>query len=345
MMNVARPTVRQVAELAGVSVGTVSDAFNRPDRVHSETRERVLGAAVDINYRPNYAARKLRSGLPGALGVITVLEDPGFATQRYVRELLAAITAEVGDLDFKIHMIGLPLDGMTPQAVESHLLDSSLDGLFVIASSSEEADALAGALGDFPAVFISAAGAHPGISYVNGDNFDAVKRLVQHLVGLGHQRIAIFVPENEPGDYRQRREGYEAAVAEARLPSLIFHGPLELEAPLDGALEQGCSAIIAQDDMRALRLLRLLEQRGQRVPEDVALVGFDDEEFAAHIRPALTTVRQPLTEMGRLAARCLLARMRGELSEPWRVILPVEVIVRESCGAALAGPRGGRRTA
>jgi DNA-binding LacI/PurR family transcriptional regulator len=185
-----------------------------------------------------------------------------------------------------------------------------------------------------PSVIISAPRLDIPWNYVNSDNYGALREIVTHLAERGRKRFRLLQPQQPSGDFPERARGYHAAISELGLTPAVS----ELDYPIDdAAIDQQIllgapDALIAADDQDALALLSRLQRRGLRVPEDIALVGFDDEDFGAETFPSLTTVSQPLGEMARRAVLYLLSRLAGVERDAYQHILPNRLIVRESSG-------------
>jgi DNA-binding LacI/PurR family transcriptional regulator len=186
-----------------------------------------------------------------------------------------------------------------------------------------------------PGINISAPRLDIPLNYVNSDNYGATRAIVAHLAELGRRRIRLIQPNDPSGDFLERERGYTDAVSALGLEQLVgaISYPITEAVVAEQVLVGAPDALIAPDDTDALTLLSRLQRRGLRVPDDLALVGFDDEDFAAETFPALTTVSQPLIAMARRAVAYLLDRLAGVDLGLVQEVLPNRLIVRESCGA------------
>jgi DNA-binding LacI/PurR family transcriptional regulator len=221
-----------------------------------------------------------------------------------------------------------------PATIHAYLTDQGIAATLIIAPDQALLDQLAQTFRALPSIIISAPRLDIPWSYVNSDTYGALREVVPHLAGTGRQRIRLLQPQQPSGDFSERARGYNDAISALGLTSAIS----ELDYPIDDrVIEQQVlvgtpDALIAADDQAALALLSQFQRRGLRVPEDIALVGFDDEDFAAETFPSLTTVSQPLGEMARCAVLYLIARLAGAERDVYQHILPNRLIVRESSG-------------
>jgi LacI family repressor for deo operon, udp, cdd, tsx, nupC, and nupG len=270
------------------------------------------------------------------IGIISIEQDASFFAERYFREILTVASQVIAGQACYIRLVPLvPNQAATPAAVRAFLAAQAVDAALIIAPDLSFLELLEEAFRAIPSIIISAPQLDIPFSYVNSDNYGALRAIVAHLAGLGCQRIRLLQPEEPSGDYLERARGYVAAVAELGLDPLVG----EISYPISDAVVQqhvlvdAPDALIAPDDHDALALLSRLQRRGLRVPGDLALVGFDDEDFAADTFPALTTVSQPLDEMAHCATQYLLDRLAGVERGVYQEVLPNRLVVRESCGA------------
>jgi len=189
---------------------------------------------------------------------------------------------------------------------------------------------------------LSATSSRSNLSYIDVDNRAGMAQAVEYLVQLGHHRIAYVTP-NEPDNHAvQRLQAYREAMQQVGLAHeiRICQVPIKLESQsaLEPLLEDRPSAVIAFDDFRALQVHNFLIRREIRIPEQVALIGFDDEDFGLHISPQLTTIPQPFTQMGTMAAEHLIDLIETPNHPPRRFLFPIGILHRESCGPVLQAP-------
>jgi DNA-binding LacI/PurR family transcriptional regulator len=337
-----RVRLRDVAERAGVSVGSASQAFGRPELVSDDVRERVLAAAHELGYPgPDPAARRLRTGRAGAIGLIFSerlayqFTDP--ASPPFLRGVSLAIQQAP---------TGLLLIPDSRQRDEATRLvrEAVVDGFIVYSVPQNDPRVEAALARRLPVVTVDQPrGAET--PFVGIDDRAAARSAAEHLRGLGHERVAVlsFVTTLEPGSTLQlditveRLAGYEDGLGDAWDPALVRtcrpNAPEPARAATLELLREPTppTAILAMSDILAFGALEAAGEHGVPVPSKLSVVGFDDTPGAAHASPPLTTVAQPHEEKGRLAAEQLIdAIERGGTREPSRTLLPTELVVRGS---------------
>jgi LacI family transcriptional regulator len=268
------------------------------------------------------------------LGIISVEQDQSFFAERYFREIITVASQTVAGNDCYVRIMPPLPSQADPATACAYLLGQGIEAALIIAPDQALLEQLSQTFRALPSIIISAPRLDIPWSYVNSDNYGALRDVVAHLAGNGRQRIRLLQPQEPGGDYLERERGYRDAISALGLTPLIS----DLDYPIsDAAIDQQVlvdspDALIAADDQDALGLLSRLQRRGLRVPDDIALVGFDDEDFAAETFPSLTTVSQPLSEMARRAVLYLLSRLAGVERDIYQHILPNRLIVRESSG-------------
>jgi DNA-binding LacI/PurR family transcriptional regulator len=333
--------MRDVAERAGVSVQTVSNLVNeRFNLMTVETRSRVERAMADLGYHPNVAARTLRSARTRTLCFLVLDEAARFLADPMTDLVIAGIGDIARDRGYGLLIQSARPDEPAPDMLNP-LLENRADAAVLFLSGKPELRRWYVArlleLG-FEFVLLELCD-DPDVSSVIADDRQGARRLTEHLLGAGHERIA-FVGSAVPWPMiEQRVLGYHDALESAGIeprPELeAFRGDWTAAAGAEHAElllagPERPTAIMGGNDLLAVGAIRAARQRGMRVPEDVAVTGFDDFDFAELVEPALTTVRIPGYEIGRLAADLLLDALEGETVERSRVVLPVELCLRES---------------
>ena len=270
------------------------------------------------------------------LGIISVEQEQSFFAERYFREIITVASQTVAGNDCYLRIMP-PLPALAdPTTIHAQLTGQGIAAALIIAPDEALIGQLEQIFRAIPSVIISAPRLDLPWSYVNSDNYGALGQIVTHLADRGRKRIRLLQPEQPSGDFPERARGYHAAIRALGMTPLVG----VLDYPIDDTvidqqvLIDAPDALIAADDQDALALLSRLQRRGLRVPNDIALVGFDDEDFAAETFPSLTTVSQPLGEMARRAALYLLARLAGVERDIYQLVLPNRLIVRESSGPA-----------
>ncbi|MGW8351539.1 LacI family DNA-binding transcriptional regulator [Streptomyces wedmorensis] len=328
-----RPTSRDVARTAGVSQATVSLVLGEKwrGRVSERTAETVRAAARDLGYRPNLAARNLRLGRTRtAMLVVPALTNEFFA---HVYTGAAVAAARHG---FGVVLYPSP-DGVGPARDPFASAQAALDGVI---ASSMAADALKAFRGiDLPLVMLDSDPSDPGASaHLNLDVADGMRRVTEHLLGLGHRRFLHLASAVPSWTFDVRAAALADALRGAELRTV--RSPLNVadawtaaHAALDTP-EPRPTAVVCDDDILAVGVLKVARRLGLRVPEDLSITGFDDLALATAVEPELTTVRLPAEEFGRRGMEALLAVLAGEPAPP--VTLPVELVRRGSTGPAPA---------
>ena len=321
-----------MATLSGVSRATVSRVINGGP-VAEATRRKVLTVLEETSFRPNAAARTLASGRSGVVGVVMHVDPHFLFRDAYFTQLLQGLSDALAEQEIglmlwlghrskeetleRIQSIGL-LDGVV---VTANMLDDPLvDGL--MASS-------------LPTVLIGHRRADRAASYVDVDHIRAAESVVAHLASTGRRRIGHVTGSRGTVAAEDRIEGYRRAMHRAGLDTtgLVVDGDFNRPTGMAGAarlLDAGVDAIFCANDAMAAGALETIHARDLRVPEDVALAGFDDLDFSALLDPPLTTVRQGVREQGAEAAHVLLQLVNDPDGGPRRVILPTELVIRQS---------------
>jgi LacI family transcriptional regulator len=333
------PTVYDVAQRAGVSIATVSFAFRRPERVKDATREAVFAAARELGYVPNASARGLAQRRTGALGLYAydflLAGAPVEATPRdfplYVDEVQRGMQLECWRQGLALMTGGGPASATVTDVA------GRVDGLAVFPQTVPLED-LQHIARRIPVVEVSEPAVDDGLSHVTVDNAGGMRRMAAHLVvDHGLRRLA-FVGTPESHEVAVRFKGFRAALRAAGITAprapLSAEGDAEAEARrlVARLREELPEAFVCATDQQALAMLDALQEAGVRVPEDVAVTGFDGIMAGLLSRPALTTVRQPMGEMGRAVVEILVERITAPAAPPAVRQLPVELVLRQSCG-------------
>lgn len=329
-----RPTLERVAARAGVSRATVSRVVNGSTRVAPGIREAVMRAVDELGYVPNLAARSLVTQRTDSIALV-VSEPPTrvFSDDPFFSGIIRGVSQELEAADKQLVLM---LAGSQPShdRVERYATAGHVDGVLV--ASMHGADPLPGALSrmGIPVVASGRPLGRHDMPYVDIDNVGGAAAAVERLVTIGRQRIATIAGPQDMIAGIDRLTGYRSALRDSDRRSIVAVGDFTRESGTQ-AMRQllsddpGLDAVFVASDMMALGALQALRQAGRRVPDDVAVVGFDDIDIARYSEPPLTTVRQPTMEMGREMVRLVLKLSVGEpAGDP--VILPTELVVRES---------------
>ncbi len=326
--------MRDVAELAGVGTMTVSRVLNESARVSEDTKERVHRAIKELNYQPNLIARSLRQSRSTSIGIIVPnFYDPFFATCAHAISLVAkkhqySVSVTTSDEDA----------GM--EFVEANLMIlNHVAGLAIIPAAVGKTGLDRIELEDTPIVMLDRPIAGNRFNSVVVENEKGARLAVEHLIGHGHRNIAYLGLSEKLYTLDARYRGYKKAMLKAGLkPSHHFTCRTEEETfsiiePLISG-RGAYTAFFMGNNLVMRHALQAFSRLNTRIPDDIAISGFDDLEMADIFKPAITVVRQPALELGRVAAELLFARIaaKDRAASGRRIVLPVELVVRESCG-------------
>ncbi len=331
--------IAEVASTARVSTTTVSRVINGVPTVSQENRQRVFEAIKKLKYRPNPSAQRLAAGKTNTIGLI-IPRFEGIFQSYYALEVIKGIglSAERFHADLLLHIS----DGT------SFINPASVDGLlFIDVDGGEELLDRVVSEGDLPVVVLNHYLEDLPVSCVAIDNKAAAQLVVNHLARLGHRDIATITGDLKTQAGLERLDGFVQAMKARKLPvkdAYIVQGNFRLPNARSGAekllaLQDRPTAVFAASDDMALEVVNVAVAKGVRVPEELSVVGFDDNPIASHGRVPLTTVRQPLVDMGRIAVETLRQHMLGKKKSPTKLLLSTELIERQSSRQTWLGPR------
>lgn len=336
-------TLEEVAQVAGVSRATVSRVVNGNPRVSADARKAVERAVQRLGYIPNPAARSLVTRRSDSVGLVIaepavrLFEDPFFP------RLLRAIGTELGNRELQLVLL-MPQSSRDASRIERYLASGHVDGALLVSLHADDPLPSQLAAHGVPVVVGGRPPRGTPVSFVDVDNVQGGRSAVEHLIRAGRRTVATIAgPADMPAGL-DRLAGYREALAAADLerhPSLESVADFTLE---DGeramaallVVRPDLDAVFVASDLMAVGALRALRAAGRRVPDDVAVVGFDDS-IAPTLDPPLTSVRQPIEEMGREMVRLLLDRLAQPTSVPRRVILETRLIPRTSSEGGAPG--------
>jgi LacI family transcriptional regulator len=329
-------TLKSVAERVGLTASTVSAVLNDSAAARSvpeRTKKRVLAAARELNYRPNFLARSLRANRTYTIGVI--LEEIGDA---YGSVVMSGIEHFLRQHNFFFLTVAHRHDKTLLETYSNMLQQRGVEGFIAVDTFLNDEPAL-------PTVAVAGHRKIKGVTNILLDHHHAVALALEHLVALGHKEIAFMKGAKVSSDSDSRWN----AICEAA-KKLGIEVKNELTVQLQGAdstpnlgypfakqllaRKQAFTALFAYNDISAIGSIFAFQEAGLRVPEDVSVVGFDDIQSAAFITPPLTTVKQPLYKMGEIAARTLLDRIEGRMNDVSEIAIEAELVVRKSTAPA-----------
>jgi DNA-binding LacI/PurR family transcriptional regulator len=331
-------TIEDVARDLGLSASTVSKALNDYRDIPTETKVRVTEAAQRLGYHPSAAARSLRLHRTERIGVINTATSYNYD---YFMELLRGVTAGAEQADY--NLVLYTNVHTQPQRLQRVCRAREVDGV-ILMSADEAAQALDALMAeDLPVITLGRRESRPQASYIAADSVKAGCVATRHLIELGHRRIGLVSSLLDPETCAEREAGYRQALEAAGIdfdPRLIAEAPYRpgggAEA-MDAILGAGPrpTGVVTISNSLAHEALQSITSRGLRVPQDIALVAFDDTWLSLMTTPPLTSVRTPLFEMGKRSVEMLLAAIADRSMPPQRVLCPVSLVVRgSSVGAA-----------
>jgi DNA-binding LacI/PurR family transcriptional regulator len=327
-----RPTLLDVARAAGVSAATASRVINGFHQIRPETRRQVEGAIAELGYVRQRAARAVRPNRTGSIALVVCEEGPKLFADPFFARVLWGASRELGQAGMQVVLL------MVRSAQDlRYLRGGHVDGALVVSMHGRhpiDPDKVS-----VPLVFCGCPVGtdSENLCYVDADNRGGAESATRHLVESGRQVIATVAGPQDMKPGVDRLDGYRAALTDAGLfdRRLVAYGDFG-QSSGDHAVHlllqrrPDVDAVFVASDLMAVGVLRALRRSGRRVPDDVAVIGFDDSPIARQTEPPLTSVRQPVEQMGSRMARELLTLLRTAQPNPRRVVLDTELIVRES---------------
>jgi LacI family transcriptional regulator len=335
-----RVTISHIAEDAGVSAMTVSNVLNGKPGASEETRRRVHEAAERLGYRPNIAARNLKGGRSGLIGVMTL-----DLTNQYGLEIVRGIADELAAAERELLINATYQDAIRERERVDFLARGLVDGVLMVAPvlEDETIDVLLRA--GLPCVVVDPRRQDVRLPRVTVDNYQGVRRGTQHLIDQGHRRIAYIQGEDDLESTHQRYEGYADSlrlagieVDERLVASCDFSYRCGFRTAAGLIADFAPTALVAGADLMALGAVDAARAHGLEVPGQFSVVGFDDLPQAAQSFPGLTTVRQPLHDMGQAAARALISLIDGQPLVSEHIRLSTTLVVRGTTAAPTPAP-------
>jgi DNA-binding LacI/PurR family transcriptional regulator len=330
-------TLEEVAQLAGVSRATVSRVVNGSPRVSPDVRVDVQAAIERLGYVPNRAARSLVTRRSDSIGVVITEPTGRLFSDPFFPRLLRGISSELAARDRQLILL-MPDSVADEHRTADYLTAGHVDGAILVSLHGDDPLPARLAAANIPLVLLGRPPRGTAASYVDADNRQGAQAAVEHLISGGRRVIATIAGPRDMAPGLDRLAGYRDALTEAGLPldpSLEVIGDFTQGSGVAGmerllATRPDVDAVFAASDLMAAGALSVLAAAGRRVPADVAVVGFDDSPIATSSFPKLTSVRQPIEEMGHEMARLLVAAVEASEPVPRRVILATELVRRAS---------------
>ncbi len=331
-MKQVKFNIKDVAKKANVSISTVSRVINQSKPVRPKTKERVLEAIEELGYRPNAIARSLKVKHTQSIGIMV----PDIANQFYP-EVVRGIEDVANMYEYTIFLCNTDLDDDKELKYFSEMEEKQVDGLIFMGNILSDRLALEMKKADMPVVLIGSD--HPDLPSVTIDNTLAAKKAVEYLLNMGHRRVAVITGKmKDPMMGRARLKGYREALENAGIDwksEWVVQGGYRFKSGYEGArqllmLEERPTAIFVASDEMAIGAMRAILEKGLQVPRDIAVVGFDNIDMSGKVYPSLTTMGQPMYEMGAIGMRLLTKYLQGEIVQDNKVVLNFELTERES---------------
>ncbi len=291
---------------------------------------------LDAMAQPSKAAARTR-----VLGMVIPIGVKALFTDTYMPLLIQGVSAAANAQDHSV-MLWVAEPEYERRTISRVMRNGLIDGIILASMLSDDPLVQALIEGSLPFVLVGRHPANASINYVDVDNSNSARQAVNHLLRLGRRRIATITGPRNMRVGADRAEGYMTALAQRGLavdPNLIVDGNFT-ETDAYGAMQRllpfNPDAVFAASDAMAMGALRAMREAGRRVPEDIALIGFDDMPFAAGANPPLTTIRQPVQRTGEAAAEMLIDLIEHPDAQPRRIVLPTELVIRASCGSKMS---------
>jgi LacI family transcriptional regulator len=341
--KIAKATITDVARMAGVSIKTVSRVMNTPENVREATRNKVKEAAHLLSYEPNQSARMLAGNRSYSIGL--AYENPREFS--YLKHMLDGVFEAAGELGYSLLLKPCNLDtGDLKLQIKQFVTQTRIDGI-ILTPPLTDIEALTDFLQQDGIPFVQISPKHENESaiVIKNNELDACTAITEHIISLGHTRIGFVKGNPAHGAARLRFQGYVAALRRHKIAydaSLVRQGYFDFESGQRAAnrlldLPEPPTAIVSSNDDMAAGVMFVARERGLVIPDQLSVTGFDDTPTASHIWPPLTTIKQPITEMGAEAARHLISRIRGTtvVTKPLES-LSCQVIIRHSTASPVS---------
>ncbi len=328
-------TISNIAQKAGVSKMTVSRVINRTGPVAPKTEEKIRKLIKELNYHPDHIAQSLSSKTTRTIGIVIPKKEKIFL-DNYIAHILSGVSEVLKAEGYKIMLF--PVDVENEYEVNGIVQANLVDGLILLKISDD--DEYIKKISDLslPSIRINNRDDGENINFIDCENIKGVKLAIDYLYHKGHKKIGFVCGRLDESNGIDRFEGYKKSINELGLEyneDWIIKGNFDKELAYENtekllSLGNKPTAIFSSDDYMALGVIEKLQEKGYRVPEDFAVIGFDDIDVASILKPSLTTIRQPMHDLGSNAASLLLDIINGKIITPVKKFLDVELIERET---------------
>lgn len=335
-METKQITIRDVAKKAGVSIGTVSRAFNNYSDISDKTRKNILEIAEQLGYRPSIISKPLVNGKSHRLGMLIEDYDTGAILNPIVFETLMAFKNASTKQGYETIILSTTTDMQKDEDLSKLFAEKNLDGAFIMGIKLSDNYFKELTNIEYPCVLFDVSIKNPKVTCVGVDSTKGAFMAVEHLIKLGHKKIAFINGHKDAFVSYERLDGYYLALNRYGIPideELIEHadftskgGSLAAEKLINSGKE--FTAVFCASDLMAVGAVEMFDSIGLKVPEDISMVGFDDITLAQYMNPKLTTIRQDREKIGESAANVLINLINGQSFD--RIVVMPELILRES---------------
>jgi LacI family transcriptional regulator len=334
------PTLKDIALKANVSRMTVSRVFSDNKNVSQKTREKIEKIASKMGYHPNLVARSLSSARSMTIGIFMPKTKNVFLDV-YITQILSGISDVTQDLNYRIMFFPFDYSRNQKDFYVSISRSNLVDGIILLKTRKDDKGIHELSETGFPFILVNHKKNSSKINFVDSCNIKGAELAVEHLYNLGHRKIAFVTGEMHETNAIDRLNGYKKALDYYGLPykkDWVVNGKFSKETAYEASkkiLESKSlpSAIFCSDDYMAIGVMNRIKEIGLSVPKDISVIGFDDIELASYIKPSLTTIRQPIYDIGKRSAELLLDLIELRREPPIQELLDVELMVRESTSA------------
>ncbi len=336
--NNNRITMHDIAVQANVSTMTVSRALSGKGRISQKTAERIKKIARDLGYEPNLIAQALSSKRSYNIGVIIPRQIPVFL-DNFNAQVLTGILNITDLYGYRITFVQVDPEQKDENRYLKHAANNMLDGLILLRSKIGDPNIPRLAEKNFPYIMVNHKMNPDLYNFVDTENVTGAKLAVEYLYNRGYRRIACVVGAMDETNSLDRMNGYREAVRDLNLPyddSLIVYGEFSDKIAYENIgklLKEKIKpdAIFCSDDVMAAGVINRIKSEGLSIPEDIAVIGYDDQQFTEYLKPRLTTIQQPMEAIGESAAELIIRLIEKSINPPVHKILNVRLIERESC--------------
>jgi len=329
--------ISDIARKANVSSMTVSRVLNNSGPVAPDTKKLINKIIKEENYQPNLIARSLSQNKTMILGIVVPRTDKIFLDD-YIAQVLSGITSVALKNDYKILL--LPYNKFNNEKKDFLSIAKSklVDGMILLKAKSNDSNLDILAESGFPFVLVNLKKRSKNYNFVDSENIEGVKNAINYLYSKGHRKIAFVAGAMDETNAQDRMTGYKNTLKKLNIPlnkNYIIYGEFDEKIAYKETdkllnLKTPPTAIFCSDDYMAIGVMNKIKERGLKVPKDIAIIGFDNIEIGAYLRPSLTTIKQPMYEIGKSSVEILLKLMSKNSKPPIRKMLSTELIIRES---------------